>query len=423
MIHRYIHLRPARRHGAASEARRHPQTGVVAAAVPVLVLGLLGGSAGSSAGATGRDHDEHREHAFRQVNLVSDIKGMARLTDPQLKNPWGLAFGPTTPAWVNNQFNPASACPDENPDCIPAPQDLLTKITLYAGANGKMPITKVPLEVEASSPTGMVFNPTENFQIDQGAGLTPARFLFNEIFVDSAGTAPESRITGWAPATPQPQVTTSTDARKDPALHFGLALVPGNEHREPRLLAADGLNSVIDVFDDQFQPVTEPGMFTDPRAEDQGLAPYNVTFLRGKVYVAYVGEDRGAISVFKPNGRFQERLVTSRRLVGPWGMAITPRHWGGFHHDLLVGNVDNGRINAFDLDDGDFEGTLRNGHGRPLVNPGLWGIAFGNGVIGTPRTLLFVAGVGEEVGGLGEEIYEHGLMGAIRPAKGHHHDD
>jgi uncharacterized protein (TIGR03118 family) len=387
------------------------------------VLGVLSGSAGSPAGASDGDHGHHHGRAFRQVNLVSDIEGMAQLTDPALRNPWGLVFGPTTPAWVNNQFNPASACPEDNPDCLPAPEDLLTKITLYAGANGQAPISKVPLEVQASSPTGIVFNPTSTFLIDQGAGPVPARFIFNENFVDDAGVAPEGRVTGWAPADPPPLTTTPTSAIKDPGLHFGLALVPGGHHRGARLLAADGLNGVIDVFNNQFQPVTRPGLFVDPRAAQQGLFPYNVTFLEGKVYVAYAGENRGAVSVFRANGRFEKRLVTSRRLVGPWGMAIAPRPWGGFGGDLLVGNVDDGRINAFDLDDGDFEGTLRDGHGRALVNPGLWGIAFGNGVIGTPRTLLFVAGIGEEVGGFGEEVYEHGLMGAIRPAGHRHHDD
>ena len=401
--------------GAAKGGRwRRGRLAVLAAIV--LSVGLTGTLGGSPADADQDGQPARHRPAFVQTNLVSDIAGMAELTDPELRNPWGLAFGPTTPAWVNNQFNPASACPEENPDCIPAPEDLLTKITLYAGANGQAPISKVDLEVTASSPTGIVFNPTSSFLIDQGAGPTPARFLFNEIFVNAAGNAPEGRITGWAPSDPLVLHTTSTAARKDPALPFGLALVPGNSHRDPMLLVADGLNGTIDAYDSAFAPVMKRHFLVDPRAARQGFAPYNVTFLRGHVYVAYVGETRGAVSVFGPNGRFQKRLITSRRLVGPWGMAIAPHGWGHFGGALLVGNVDDGRINAFNRSNGDFRGTLLDRHGDPLVNPGLWSIAFGNGVIGTPRTLLFVAGVGEEVGGLGEEIYEHGLMGSIRPA-------
>ena len=55
---------------------------------------------------------------------------------------------------------------------------------------------------------------------------------------------------------------------------------------------------------------------------------------------------------------------------------------------------------------GRFQGTLRNKTGKAIANSGLWGLAFGNGVIGTPRTLLFSAGI---------DNYSHGLVGLIRP--------
>ena len=87
-------------------------------------------STGANAAATAKAGSD--SGMFRQVNLVSDVPGMATLVDPEVKNPWGIAFGPKktpTPLWVSNQFNPASAVPG-----IPAPEDLLTKITLYTGA-------------------------------------------------------------------------------------------------------------------------------------------------------------------------------------------------------------------------------------------------------------------------------------------------
>ena len=40
--------------------------------------------------------------AYSQTNLVSDIPGMAAHTDPFLLNPWGLAYGPTSPFWVSD---------------------------------------------------------------------------------------------------------------------------------------------------------------------------------------------------------------------------------------------------------------------------------------------------------------------------------
>src|SRR5439155_26937257 len=36
---------------------------------------------------------------YARVNLASDVPGLARVTDPNLVNPWGVAFSPTGPFW------------------------------------------------------------------------------------------------------------------------------------------------------------------------------------------------------------------------------------------------------------------------------------------------------------------------------------
>ena len=381
-----------------------------------MTLGLiaaLAATTSSAVSATAQPSHHHTDKAagaFRQVNLVSDVPGRAQLLDPEVKNPWGIAFGPTTPLWVNNQFNPASAC-----NCIPEPEDLLTKITLYQGANGTDPISKVPLEVTASSPTGMVFNPSADFVINQDGTNTPARFLFNETVVNAAGNNGEGRITGWSNLPAPVTHTTSTKAVSDPGFPNGLALVPAHGAIGARLLVADGASGKIQVYGHRFHRIDKPGLYVDPKARRQHRDVYNVMFLDDRVYVTYFGSDGGAVSVFSKNGAFRKRLITGGRLNAPWGLAIAPRPWGGLGGALLVGNVDDGRINAFNVHTGAFRGTLRNGSGHALVNPGLWGIAFGNGVIGTPRTLIFAAGIGSEVGGFGDDIYEHGLVGLIKP--------
>ncbi len=39
---------------------------------------------------------------YVQTNLISDIPGLAEVTDPNLLNPWGLAFFPgASPFWIN----------------------------------------------------------------------------------------------------------------------------------------------------------------------------------------------------------------------------------------------------------------------------------------------------------------------------------
>src|SRR5215831_16672080 len=40
---------------------------------------------------------------FVQTNLVSDIPGLATITDPELVNPWGVSHSSTSPFWVSNQ--------------------------------------------------------------------------------------------------------------------------------------------------------------------------------------------------------------------------------------------------------------------------------------------------------------------------------
>ena len=120
-------------------------------------------------------------------------------------------------------------------------------------------------------------------------------------------------------------------------------------NRGNRLLVADGLNGTVDVYDADFQLVDDPGLFVDPKIAKTGLVPYNVAFLKDRVYVAYAdpeGAHRGAISMFKADGKFKKRLFTDGDggvLQGPWGMAIAPKHWGKFGGRLLVGNVENGR--------------------------------------------------------------------------------
>jgi hypothetical protein len=143
----------------------------VLATVGLALASALGGQscAAHAAGRSGNasTSDEGRS-GFRQVNLVSDLSGRAQLRDPDVKNPRGIAFGPATPLWVSNNFNPASANPK-------SPADFRTEITVYSGANGKQKITKVPLEVAASALTGIVFNPTSAFVVSQ-RGVRPGSF-------------------------------------------------------------------------------------------------------------------------------------------------------------------------------------------------------------------------------------------------------
>src|ERR1700748_214193 len=43
------------------------------------------------------------EADFIQTNLVSDIPGLAAITEPELHNPWGISHNATSPFWTSNQ--------------------------------------------------------------------------------------------------------------------------------------------------------------------------------------------------------------------------------------------------------------------------------------------------------------------------------
>jgi uncharacterized protein (TIGR03118 family) len=82
-------------------------------------------------------------------------------------------------------------------------------------------------------------------------------------------------------------------------------------------------------------------------------------------------------------------------------VTLAPPSFGPFGGALLIGNEDDGRINAFNPTTGDFLGQLSDANGNPIANTGLWGLTFGNGGKGgDPNVLYFAAGINEEVNGL-----------------------
>ena len=338
--------------------------GILAASVALALSGV------SAADAHGPGN------VYKKRNLVSDIDGVARITDPNLVNPWGLAAGPATPVWVA----------DNGTDVA----------TLYSGGVQRSVPVIVPLVVGIpdGAPTGTVFNPTSGFPVN-GA---PARFIFDS----EAGT-----ITAWNSGT-----TAQTVVPSSGAIYKGLAIA--TKGKDALLYAADFHGAKIDVFDHAFAPTTVPGGFVDPNLP-AGFAPFNVQELAGRIVVAYAKQDAdaedevagdglGYVDVYDTSGRLLRRLISQGHLNAPWGLALAPRHFGAFSGDLLVGNFGDGAINAYDPRTGQFDGQLMNKDGNPIKINGLWALRFGNGVTGTPTTLLFTAGIADE---------DHGLFGEI----------
>jgi uncharacterized protein (TIGR03118 family) len=321
---------------------------------------------------------------FSQTNLVSDIPGEALITDPSLVNPWGLSDSSSSPWWVSDNGTGLS--------------------TVYTGAGAKVGITVTvppPVGGTSSAPTGQVFNSTADFKVG-GANS-------NFIFATENGTI-SARTTGTT-------VTLEVDNSAAGAVYKGLAI--GNNGLSNFLYAANFNSGNIDVFNTNFAPATLTGNFTDPTLP-AGYAPFNVENIGGVLYVTYALQDaakhddvsgpgHGYLDEFDTNGNFIERLISSGPLDSPWGLALAPSDFGTFGGDLLVGNFGDGMINVFNPSTGILAGDLQDADGDPIVDEGLWGLAFGNGAMaGATDTLYFTAGIP----GPGQ-VEDHGLFGDI----------
>ena len=124
------------------------------------------------------------------------------------------------------------------------------------------------------------------------------------------------------------------------------------------------------------------------------------------------GPGFGFVDVYSPDGMLQGRLASRGVLNAPWGLALAPSSFGDFGGAILVGNFGDGTINAFDPRSGHFLGTLRDQSQRRIRVDGLWGIAFGNGVLAQKtNSLYYAAGPNDE---------ENGAYGVIEPVARHH---
>src|SRR5262249_43592754 len=104
-------------------------------------------------------------HDFTQTNLVSNIDGLATITDPDLKNPWGVSHSDTSPFWVSNQGTSTATLYAVTDKTNVAKQALTVAI----------PTTSGP----AQGPTGQVDNTnTDSFPVANPDDGTSAHFIF-----------------------------------------------------------------------------------------------------------------------------------------------------------------------------------------------------------------------------------------------------
>jgi len=334
---------------------------------------------------------------FTQTNLVSNIPELkAKITDPQLVNPWGVSHSPTSPFWTSNQGKNTA--------------------TLYA-VTGETTVTKVNINAPAGfvlipttasgpqGPTGQVNNTnTSSFPVPRPGG-TSAHFIFANL---------NGQISAWDTG---PTAFCAINCNQNSGtVYTGLAI----NRAQTRLYAAStsGLGR-IDVFDSNFHAVSLlPNAFRDPSLPT-GLVPFNVRQIDGNVYVIYAPAGRpaqqmaplgaGAVAVFDEDGNFIKELVVGSRLAAPWGIAFAPPSFRRFSNDVLVGNFSflHSEINAFIPSNGKLHGTIPIDTGGQKAG-GLWTIDFGvGGNNGSPDVLYFSDGINGEADGLFGAIAAH----------------
>ncbi len=335
---------------------------------------------GPSTESVGSELKTNRSIRITQIDLVSDRPGAAT-QDPNLLNPWGVAYNPAGPVWVANNHSATSTVYD-------SAGALKLTVSFPQGAG----------ETEAASPTGQVFSGV-------ATDFSGDAFIFN-----SEG----GKFYGWQPGA---GVQLRADFSDLGHIYKGLA-IGAMAKGQTRIFGTDFHNAGVTVLNAKYEVVPLPaGAFFDPSIP-AGYAPFNVQTLEGKLFVTYAKQDanaeddehgagHGYVNIYDFNGKLERRVVSRGALNSPWGLAIAPPSFGPLAGKLLVGNFGDGRINAYDIHAKDASGaekvvalgTLADKSGKALQIEGLWAIA-----LSPDKSLSFTAATLSE---------EHGLYGRL----------
>ena len=365
---------------------------------------------------------------YVQTDLITDIPALATATgarlDPNLLNPWGIAFFPgLSPFWINENNAGLSALDFADGVANPGLPDV---------------IIPTPTSETGGTPTGIV----ANFFFSPGVFdivpvSNPAKNFGSSLFIFDTE---DGTLLAWnappfvAPGLPDPDadfpisddaaivVDNSAGGGPTGAVYKGLAL-GANAANGPLLYATNFRSGKVDVFDKHFKSPTPPlsGSFTDPNVQ-HGYAPFGIQNINGNIWVTYAMQDapkhdpvnkpaHGFVSEFNSDGILIRTFAQHGHLNSPWGLAMASPNFGKFSNDILIGNFDDGKINAFDPKTGHWLGALSGPDGKPLVNDGLWSLTFGgaqnsdpdndmDNTVSSTDSLFFSAGLNDEADGL-----------------------
>ena len=178
-----------------------------------------------------------RAATYLQTDLVSDLSTLgAEVTDPNLKNSWGLSFQPNGPVWVSDQGTQNAT---------------IYGVTGATVSKESLTVAIPPSGPGVLGPTGQVANTNTSAFDVSGTGKS-ALFIFANL---------NGSISAWNGSAGTKAVTETTASG---AAYTGLAI----NQAGTMLYAANGAGTGgIDIFNGSFAPATLPaGAFATPTA-------------------------------------------------------------------------------------------------------------------------------------------------------------
>jgi uncharacterized protein (TIGR03118 family) len=340
---------------------------------------------------------------YQQSNLVGYKTGFAPLTDTNL-NGWGMASMPDGSFVLSNTFTTGlatfySSSGQVLPQTISIPGSASPAIDQALGIG------------PGGHPTGVVYNPTNQFVISEHGKSAPARLIFDSI---------DGTISGWNPKVDPTHAIVMVDNGAAGDAYTGLEMAQ-NGRGHFVLYATDFTQNRVEMFNGHFRA---KGSFTDPTVTsvEPSFGAWSVQAVGDKLYVTFASlanTHGGVVDVFDTKGKlltpqhFAANSFDAGPLENPWGIIQAPANFGAYSNDLLIGNVAGaGNINVFDPSTGAYLGQLDRPDGTAIAIAGLWDLEFGDGTPqgGKTNQLFFDAGPNAP----GVSI--NGLFGVIQPA-------
>lgn len=379
-------------------------------------------------------------NSFVQTNLVANNASFhPQIVDPNMLDAWGIALRPPGAGghiWIDNAMSGTSVEYIGDVKGMPLHQDGLKTVTLdlphwtdhgYAfvtglAYNSAADIKGQPVEFPVSGPANN-YSTTPPTPIPGGTSGSAAFAFVTEDGCINAWRANTKVAMTSAPIIFDYSKTSKYMPYRANCVFSGAALTVNAYNTDAyikaggnHLFATDFRNNAIQVFNDQWKDVTSSYHFQTP--PDVGeMHVFNITDLAGHLYVAYakfstnsdegmeeedgLGKGFGHIVEYNEDGTLVRDFHDQGMLNAPWGLAIAPPKFGKFGGDLLVADLGDGTIAAFDPTTGNLVDQLRDQWGNPIAIDRLWGLTFGNGVsLGDANSLYFTAGPNNEYDGL-----------------------